>query len=400
MQAQYPKPDVPPLRAWQSKALGLWFERGCRGIVEVATGGGKTRFAFEAMRRWATDPTDRFLVLVPTLALQDQWAVGIEDELGLDRDMISIWGEDRDLDRPCQVMVINTARTVAESLVSRPGRLLLVADECHRYASPANSKALVAASASLGLTATARREWDDGLDAVLVPALGDVFYQYPLRQAARDGVVSNFELVNLRVILTPTEADEIDRLTRAVALSYEEGDEEKAKALAIRRSSVSKRAASRIPAAVRLAEAHAGRRVLIFHEDIACAEQIAALLNSRGTPALTYHSKIAPAYRRDNLRMFRRGQVPVLVCCRALDEGIDVPEVGVGIIAAATASERQRIQRLGRALRKAPGKETARIVTIYATDDEAERLESESAALADVTSVTWQRMAVRDNADR
>ncbi len=40
-----------------------------------------------------------------------------------------------------------------------------------------------------------------------------------------------------------------------------------------------------------------------------------------------------------------------------LDEGIDVPEANIGIIASGTGSKRAYVQRLGRILRKKEGKE-------------------------------------------
>jgi superfamily II DNA or RNA helicase len=40
-----------------------------------------------------------------------------------------------------------------------------------------------------------------------------------------------------------------------------------------------------------------------------------------------------------------------------LNEGVDVPAAGVAVILSGTASVREHVQRLGRILRKAPGKE-------------------------------------------
>jgi superfamily II DNA or RNA helicase len=96
--------------------------------------------------------------------------------------------------------------------------------------------------------------------------------------------------------------------------------------------------------------------------------------------------------RQDNLRMFRRGQLDVLVTCRALDEGIDVPNASLAVIAASTASTRQRIQRLGRVLRPAPGKERALVYTIYATEVEKERLRMETKTIEGADVVRWSRM--------
>ena len=41
--------DDLPLRDWQSIALSRWSKNGFHGIAEVATAGGKTRFALECI---------------------------------------------------------------------------------------------------------------------------------------------------------------------------------------------------------------------------------------------------------------------------------------------------------------------------------------------------------------
>src|SRR4051794_15290852 len=115
------------LREWQKAALHEWLSGTTTGIAEVATGGGKNRLALACMASWQADPTDHCLVLVPTLALQDQWVVSIEDELGAPRNQICAWGEDRDPDVQFHVMVINTARTQAHEVANAAGRLFLVA---------------------------------------------------------------------------------------------------------------------------------------------------------------------------------------------------------------------------------------------------------------------------------
>jgi superfamily II DNA or RNA helicase len=77
------------------------------------------------------------------------------------------------------------------------------------------------------------------------------------------------------------------------------------------------------------------------------------------------------------------------VTCRALDEGMNAPETTVGIIASGTASTRQRIQRLGRILRPAEGKSEAVIYTLYASDQEEERLLAEATDDSLCASVDW-----------
>jgi len=49
-------------------------------------------------------------------------------------------------------------------------------------------------TASLGLSATPERPYDDGLESVLIPAIGPVIFTYDLRTPLEDGVIVPFTL--------------------------------------------------------------------------------------------------------------------------------------------------------------------------------------------------------------
>ncbi|SIN35488.1 DEAD/DEAH box helicase [Micromonospora cremea] len=388
-------PSQWPLRPWQSEALRAWLLAGRRGVVEVATGGGKTRFALACVS--AIGPEIRYVqIIVPTIALADQWHIALEEDLRVDKsDVASLSSRSRATNlRRFNVSVINSARELEPTLWT-DGRFLIV-DECHRAGSPDNARALGGtASATLGLSATPHRQYDDYFGQVIEPALGPIIYQYSIQQATLDGVLSPFHLTNVRVRLNEDEQREYDALTRRIGLAYRSdlvSGEERRPRLLIRRARVANDALVRIPVAVRLLERHRGERSLIFHESIEAAEGIADLLSTRGHSVTLYHSGIGASMRRENLRLFRRGVYDVLVTCKALDEGINIPEVRVAIIAAASASDRQRIQRLGRVLRPAEGKQVAEVYTIYATDAEQERLRAEAEGLAGIADVDWMRV--------
>ncbi len=63
------------------------------------------------------------------------------------------------------------------------------------------------------------------------------------------------------------------------------------------------------------------------------------------------HAQLPPRARDAALTAFKRGEAQILVTVKALQEGIDIPDVGMGISVASTASARQRIQTMGRILR-------------------------------------------------
>jgi superfamily II DNA or RNA helicase len=78
---------------------------------------------------------------------------------------------------------------------------------------------------------------------------------------------------------------------------------------------------------------------------------------------------------------------------------MNVPETAIAVVASATASRRQRIQRLGRVLRPARGKKAAIVYTIYATAQEQARLEEEERTLSGVACVRWLQSGKSDGPD-
>jgi len=383
------------LRDWQIKALKRWEDSHYRGLVEVVTGGGKTRFALAATSRWLKlNPSgSAVVIIVPTTALQDQWFVNLTNDLGLPASDICIWPERKDASKRFHVMVVNTARNRMEEISRAHTNVLLIADECHRYASEENAKALrVPTAASLGLTATADREFDDGLERVLIPNLGPIVYQYSLLEARRDGVVTDFTLFNVKVHFSSDERERYEKATKSLGIALSQGDDERAKQIAMRRASISKNAIARVTTTIVLVEKLRGKKLIVFHEDIAMADLITSLLRDKNHRVAAFHSKIGRDMRRDNLRMFKSGQIDILVCCRALDEGIDVPEAECAVLVASTSSHRQRVQRLGRVLRTHADKDLAQIYTVYVTEHEQQKLIKETDLLSGVASTKWLEM--------
>lgn len=382
-------------RDWQITALEAW-KPARRGIVEVVTGGGKTVFAQLCLLEFFHAEKDgQALIIVPTVSLLDQWWVSLQEEMGVSQSEIGLLSgrEKVEGNEPIIIAVINSARHFTEEF-SKERKVFLIVDECHRAGSPSNAKALRGEfSATLGLSATPEREYDEGFATYIAPRLGPIIHNYTYVDASKDGVISPFSLTNVRVELLEDEEEKYRKLTRSIALALRKGgageDDDRLKRLLQQRAAVVSNATKRIPVAVKLVEMHKGERAVIFHERIEAANHILAILRARGHRATVYHAEIGPTIRRDNLRLFRKGLFDVLVCCRALDEGINVPEASVAVIASSTASQRQRIQRLGRILRTAKGKKNASVYTIFATDEERKRLAAEEANLEGITSVSW-----------
>ena len=384
-------------RRWQRDALAAW-SSDFRGVVSVVTGAGKTFFAMQCMLAvWEQYADVKVLIVVPTVALMDQWRVALQDELRIDDADIDLFGGGtRRIRRSLvTVAVLNSARELVAELTGA-GRWFLIVDECHRVASPANRKVLDGSYiAKLGMSATPERQYDDLFETVVVPSLGPIVFRYEYKDASADGIISDFELWNIQVPANSQEQKQINTDNRAISMEVKRLREIRDKTsprlrnLLLRRSRHSQRIRSRVPAAVAFVERFKGRRGLVFHESIQSANEIAEYLTRRGHRARAYHSQLGSPTRYLNLLLYMKGQVDVLVTCRALDEGLDVPRAEFGVISASTSSVRQRIQRLGRVLRPHPDKKTAMVVTMYVLPSEAESLRVESESLEGVAEVRW-----------
>ncbi|MEM1348220.1 MAG: helicase-related protein, partial [Myxococcota bacterium] len=60
--------------------------------------------------------------------------------------------------------------------------------------------------------------------------------------------------------------------------------------------------------------------------------------------------------RKEILERFNAGRYKTIVTSKVLNEGVDVPEANVAMILSGSGSVREHVQRLGRILRRAPGK--------------------------------------------
>lgn len=384
------------LYEWQKDALRAWEGSGWRGVVEAVTGTGKTMVgvaaALQEVRR-----RGQVVVLVPTVELQRQWAMQLATRLPAlhAAGRMGAGGGDSLASHDVLVAVVNSARARDTRPTRRGG--LLVADECHRYGSSFNRLALDERfQRRLGLSATYAR--DDGGNAEwLDPYFGGTCFRLGYDRAVREGIVARFSVALVGVELPAGERALYEDLTdqmralwrvlverfgvpeepfeafmRSVA-SLAEGDEAGSSAArCYRRAMLERRrllagTEAKDQALVRLApEIRAATRTIVFTQSIAAAERMKGVLAGCGFRAAAVHSAMAPRERAEILPRFSDGALDVLVAPRVLDEGIDVPAADLAVIAGASRSRRQMVQRMGRVLRRKPDGRLARFAVLFA----------------------------------
>jgi superfamily II DNA or RNA helicase len=387
----------------QTNALAEWEAAGRRGILEHATGSGKTFTAILAIRR-QIEQENPALVVVPSRLLLEQWSDELKAEFPKATILLAGAGNDswKSPNRlqgmtnsghtPGGRIVLATMQTASSerfrSSVKDGEHLLLVADEVHQIGSPENSKILeIDAGARLGLSATPIRYGDpDGTQKIFRYFGGVIPPPFTLTDAIKCGRLVPYEYYPHAITLTAEEADEWKAIshTISVEVAKQKDDEkgrgfpnERIKMLLIRRSRIAKKAARKVELArdVLRAEFHEGQHWLVYCEDSDQLAEVLRALRDDGLSPIEYHSAMTGS-RDATMAWFRSFGGP-LISIRCLDEGVDIPVVSHALILASSQNPRQFIQRRGRVLRKVPGKHLAvihdAIVVPTSLDDEPEQ---------------------------
>lgn len=382
------------LRDYQQEALRNWEKNDYRLMFEMATGSGKTRTAIACLNRMMEiEDQGCAIIAAPRLALCDQWKRETSGVLVKRTSEILAsstnpkWSDEfaRVLSRMSlgtsrnRFVVVYTSHATASSgrfieLVNRCSAnlpLMLIADEAHGLGAPQYQQALYAvAKYRVGLSATPSRLFDDVGTRLLVDYFGGESYVFSIGDALKAGFVSPYRYHPVIVKFTVLEQAEYENLTekiRRLRSVYEnDPDPEVYEKLekALRDRALLIAAAEEKMPRLRSVLKNLASSAREFAIAFACPKNIDSVVSAYlelGIVARRYTAKESPVERAEILRQFETGECPVLVAMKCLDEGVDVPAAKCAVIVSSTVNPREYIQRIGRVIRRAPGKKYAEI---------------------------------------
>jgi superfamily II DNA or RNA helicase len=390
-----PRPRfVPPsgiravtLRPYQAEALRAWRRSGRRGVVVLPTGAGKTRVAMAAIAATRTP----CLVLVPTRALLADWVRALGE---IYDGPIGRFGDGERVLTPLTVATFAGAYRHMAAIGDRFG--MLVVDEAHHFGTGALDEALEMSIAPVRLGLTATPPLPGPVAARLGELVGPAVFELSVGDLAGRWLAP-LQRVTWRLELDEDERREYDALCAVyrealrafmgnhLGASWEDFVREAARTDEGRRGIAAWRRAARLLSFPRckrealgtLLERHREQRTLVF---VAHNETAYAIAREHYVMPLT--AEIGREEREAALERFRRGELRALVSAQVLNEGIDVPEAEVGIVVAGRLGAREHVQRVGRLLRPAPGKQALLYELVVAQSGEVRQAEKRGARLA------------------
>lgn len=385
------------LREWQAKAFPLWWAKK-RGIVKVVTGGGKTVFAIHCLTKYLEENKDHSIfIVVPSIALLDQWYEGLQKDFNENEIALNGGGEHLEKLSRINISTIDSVKNIIEQF--NASKTLLIVDECHKIGTEKRGEVLTNNwHATLGLSATPERDYDDNFYIIIRKILGDIIFDYDYIDAREDEVIVNFKLLYAYAAMTPDEEEKYKKFTksiqrRAATIGGNDMNDYPLKMLIFNRARMVKNSKNRIPFGIELLQKHKRDSWIVFTENKKQAKEFNKIINSKGYKSAIYNTDLDNAEREENLNNFKKGKLNVLVSCTALDEGFDMPEADGAMILSASSSKRQRIQRMGRVLRITANKQNALIVTVYSSKTEFDKLREESNRYKlEGVPIKWQKM--------
>ncbi len=349
-------------RSFQQEAVEAWMTEQ-RGVVALPTGAGKTILAVMLIAKTGR-PT---LIHVPTIDLMRQWKEVLSEYF--DSPIGLLGGGINDI-QPITVATYDSALIHVPHKGNQFG--LLVFDECHHLPGEQYQFTALGSIAPFRLGLSAIPERADGKKAHLYNLCGALCYEVHIDELS-GRTLAPYQVETIEVEMRPNDREqyEISRecytdFLRKARINFQHPN---GWAIFLRSTSESPEGREAFKAYLlqkKLSQAseakeeclwdlilkHRGDRILIFTQDNEMAYRIGRRFL---LPVLTHHTKLPE--REAFLKSFRKGEYPILITSKVLNEGVDVPDANVGVIVSGSGSVREHVQRLGRILRARPEKQ-------------------------------------------
>lgn len=376
----------------QEEAVNEFLEQG-HGILDMATGTGKTRTSLKIMNRLVRQgEIENIVVATRGNDLLDQWhdtlsknfsaeEMWIYQEYGGDHDLPQFLTKHRNLLEGLVVSYANLHRVIEDDVHNKLPRTLLIADEVHNMGADTKRENLTekldAFKYRLGLSATPFDPYNPDRNDFLREEVGPIVYEFSAEDAIRRGILCETNYTPLFYELSEEDKEE----QRAKFGKFKGMKEHNANIpksrLYIMLAKVRKTSEEKLPVFRDHLEDYPEvlEDALIFVETKDYGLKVQKIIQDFTKSYRTYYGEDP----EETLEAFSNGEISTLVTSKAISEGIDIKSVKNIILFTSNRSKGTTIQRIGRALRTNPDNtgKTANIVDFVVRSDIEEESEDD-----------------------
>ena len=411
------------LMDFQKEAVKSWAQNNYKGILEMATGTGKTLAALGCLNQ-AMNRRPRLLcvISVPYNHLITQWKSEINKIIknGKKKDFkylidlttenfvtigsasynwkIKLSNKLLDLENGLidKLIVFTTHDSSAsnffiDKISINSNDTILIADEVHGLGSLVRRKGLLKSyNTRLGLSATPERWMDEQGSRLIFDYFDKTVFEFPLEKAIKTinpltgkTYLTPYDYMPYFTKLTDDEAYKYITLTIKIGKLFKYKDksdsyQRRFEALIQERANIIKSASNKLIIFRDIIKDIQGKYEFFRDILVYCHQgnQLELVQSELSKMSIRYHKFTGSegkasekryggiSERDDILKNFKEGLYQVLTSMKCLDEGVDIPSAKIAVIMASSTNPREFIQRRGRILRYFEGKDKSYIFDI------------------------------------
>ena len=318
------------------------------------------------LEQWLEDLKEFQISAIACYESKNKWLPRVEENIRLFNENV------RD-----KLFLITTTKTLISSDFQRciatiKGDYIFLADEMHHLTSDMMRQSLPQnAKYRLGLSATLMTKYNSAKMEELKAYFGGIIYEYSMKEAIETDCLTRYFYYPIYVELTDEEKSDYyevsKKISKAMMLAGNDLDDDDnipLKALLSQRGRILASASNKLIKLKEMAPQFKDKANLIIYcgdkieSNVKYIDKVYEIVNNEeGIISAKFTAEENPQQRRDILDLFGKKVIQALIAIRCLDEGVDIPQLETAIIMSSGTNPKEFIQRRGRILRKAAGKQ-------------------------------------------
>lgn len=339
-----------------------------RGVLNMATGTGKTRTALKILKElYGRKSIQSVIICTDGINLLDQWyqeLIRMREKVGQELKVFRHYASNKQVQNfivdPTHSILLVSREPVALAMrglhAEQANQTLLIHDEVHGLGSPGNRDRLTGLSDTfrfrLGLSATPDRKYDEEGNDFIKNHIGPVIVNFGLEEAIERGVLAPFNYFPLSFEPTDTDRERIANIYKKCKAREIAGAPMSEVDIRIEIANIYKTSAAKLPIFENFIDGNRQllERCIVFTHTQKYALSVLEIIHKHRPDFHTYFS----GEDAETLTKFAHRELECLIACHRLSEGIDIQSLNTVILFSSEGTRLETIQRIGRCLRTDP----------------------------------------------